>query len=305
LVAFLDNLFLNVHVAHALLALNIGVMGTTRKNSKGLPQELIQLKDLNTPLIYGGHINRIVDRALCFAWQDNNIVLGITTAFSLNETGDFVLRERKRPGKASTNAHIALPVFGNEWKKELPIPVAIDAYNHGMNAVDIANQFRAHTTFQHPFERRNWRPLGFFLLDICLGNSYFIWKAKQAHQSTHLRAKFNRTLIDQLLARGPTHTLSKRPTKRRCAWGVNHLNDCSPDIDYHKSERQLRRHQRQQANRVPLGEIAVNLGAQRPRRRAAESKWGCEMCDVNLCKQKGCFIKFHRQLHSDLLWNSL
>ena len=37
LLVFLDNLFLNIDVALALLAIDIGVMGTTRKNSRGLP----------------------------------------------------------------------------------------------------------------------------------------------------------------------------------------------------------------------------------------------------------------------------
>ena len=35
---FLDNLFLNVEVAQALLVLGFLYMGTTRKNAKGIPQ---------------------------------------------------------------------------------------------------------------------------------------------------------------------------------------------------------------------------------------------------------------------------
>ena len=89
-------------------------MDTTRKSSKGLPDKLLKLKELKTPLIYGGHVDRVIHNILCFAWQDNNIVLGITTTFSLSQTADFILRERKRPGLASTNARIALPVFENE-----------------------------------------------------------------------------------------------------------------------------------------------------------------------------------------------
>jgi Transposase IS4 len=34
---YLDNLFLNLNVAQALLALNICCMGTTRKNAQGMP----------------------------------------------------------------------------------------------------------------------------------------------------------------------------------------------------------------------------------------------------------------------------
>jgi hypothetical protein len=34
---FLDNLFLNINVSHALLALDICYIGTTRKNASGIP----------------------------------------------------------------------------------------------------------------------------------------------------------------------------------------------------------------------------------------------------------------------------
>ncbi|OQU98469.1 hypothetical protein CLAIMM_04254 [Cladophialophora immunda] len=156
---FLDNLFLNLNVAQTLLALNIGIMSTTRKSLKGLPEKLIALKELKQPLIYGGYKAIVKENILCFAWQDNNVVLGLTTAFSLHKVGDFVIRDRRRPGDASTNARIALLVFGEDWIKPLPIPLAIDAYNHGMNTVDNANQIRANFSAQLRFERRNWRPL--------------------------------------------------------------------------------------------------------------------------------------------------
>ena len=40
---FLDNLFLNVNVAHYLLAIGFAVMGTTCKNAVGL---LVSLTDI-------------------------------------------------------------------------------------------------------------------------------------------------------------------------------------------------------------------------------------------------------------------
>ena len=39
-VAFLDNLFLNVPVAYTLQKIGVGVMGTTRKNAKGVLEAL-------------------------------------------------------------------------------------------------------------------------------------------------------------------------------------------------------------------------------------------------------------------------
>ena len=48
---FLDNLFLNVNVAQALLALRICYTGTTRKNAQGIPSWLIMIKEHNSALI--------------------------------------------------------------------------------------------------------------------------------------------------------------------------------------------------------------------------------------------------------------
>ena len=53
---FLDNLFLNVDVAYALLQLNVGVMGTIRKNLSDFPKVLLDIKDINKVLEYGGHL---------------------------------------------------------------------------------------------------------------------------------------------------------------------------------------------------------------------------------------------------------
>jgi Transposase IS4 len=44
---FLDNLFLNVNISQALLALGICYIGTTRKNAQGIPEWLIKLKQHN------------------------------------------------------------------------------------------------------------------------------------------------------------------------------------------------------------------------------------------------------------------
>jgi hypothetical protein len=42
---FLDNLFLDVRVAHCLLKIGFQVDGTTRKNAKGVPEEILAIKN--------------------------------------------------------------------------------------------------------------------------------------------------------------------------------------------------------------------------------------------------------------------
>ena len=100
----------------------------------------------------------------------------MTTAYNLTDT---VIRPRNRPSATSTSASITRPVFGPSPRKNLPIPVAIDAYNCYMGGVDIANQYRAaFTTLQHR-SNRYWKPLFNWLLDIALVNSYLLAKAIQ------------------------------------------------------------------------------------------------------------------------------
>jgi hypothetical protein len=85
--ASLDNLFLNINVSQALLALRICCTGTTRKNAQGIPEWVIKLKQRNRGLIWNSTLAEIVDSTLYFLWQDNNAVLGLTTAHCLkNDT---------------------------------------------------------------------------------------------------------------------------------------------------------------------------------------------------------------------------
>ena len=74
-VAFLDNLFLTVDVAHILLTFDVRVMGTTRKSSAGFPEDFQDIKNINEALLYDGTLSRRCGFTLCFAWQDNILFL--------------------------------------------------------------------------------------------------------------------------------------------------------------------------------------------------------------------------------------
>jgi hypothetical protein len=63
---FLDNLFLNINVSQALLALRICYTGTTRKNAQEIPDWLIKLKQHNRGLIWNLTLAQIVDSTLYF-----------------------------------------------------------------------------------------------------------------------------------------------------------------------------------------------------------------------------------------------
>jgi len=237
-IVFLDNLFLNVDVAHCLQAIGVGCMGTTRKNATGLPTELLLLKDQRRSLVWNSTIARTQGHCLCFLWQDNNAVLGITTAFSLHQEEDRTRKDRRRPKPTSTNAAVVLPVFGDHSIKTLDIPTAIDAYNHHMNGGDHANQLRATFSCHRPQEDKWWRPVWYWLLDVCATNAYLLWKLSEDAADTRLHTKFHTLLIEQLLAQDSTvldilhhpdttaHVPGPLIKPTYCAWGKMRPGEC-------------------------------------------------------------------------------
>jgi hypothetical protein len=295
---FLDNLFLNVDVAHCLLNINVAVMGTTRKNATGIPSELLEVKNADKTdhkqLLWNSTIARIVGECLVFLWQDNNAVIAITTAHSLHRPEDQVVRLRRRPKASSSAAKITLPVFGtgkDNATKWLRIPRPIDDYNHGMNGVDLASQYRGGFSCHRPNSRRWWMPVFFWLLDICLNNAFLIWKLSQPrhrHRDKSLHKDFIDKLIYDMLhynqwtpapGKACTHTVKRLQKPLRCVYGYKHDGGCV---------------QGQRGGRAFGKEISGNA---RRISRPRQTRAACEQCDVALCIRGGCWQRYHSEIN--------
>lgn len=289
---FLNNLFLNINVSQALLALQICCTGTTRKNAQGIPEWLIKLKQHNCSLIWNSMLAEIVDSTLCFLWQDNNAVLGLTTAHCLKN--DTVEQLWKWPSPTSVNAQIIRPVFGDEPFKWLHIPCTIDDYNHYMNGIDCSNQLRKNFTVHRLYEHRIWRPLWYYILDVCTVNSYLIWKGNKVDQNKWGQRRFWEALINAFLNTpyasspppppppppppipqpGRVHHWEHFEKRGYCIWCQNH------------TEKGV------QTTRPVLGEI-VNNAAPTQRPRPKRSLGGCRICSACLCVKGACFRLYH------------
>jgi hypothetical protein len=92
--------------------------------------------------------NELHAPTLVSVWQDSNKVGYCTT---IHDGTEWVVRNRKRPKGTSTSAAITKQPFCMfsppsgckelyEHTRLLPIPGAIDDYNHYMGGVDIADQ---------------------------------------------------------------------------------------------------------------------------------------------------------------------
>jgi hypothetical protein len=98
-----------------------------------MPSQLVELKDHIKTIPWGSLYASEAQGVLCLAWQDNNIVLLLSTIHSPEM---FTTTNRKRPSPTSTNAAIARAPFGDEVIKKLEVPTAINDYNHYMGSVD-------------------------------------------------------------------------------------------------------------------------------------------------------------------------
>jgi Transposase IS4 len=142
----------------------------------------------------------------------------MTTAYNPK---DIVIRSQKRPSATSTSASITRPIFGASPVKDLPIPTPINAYNHHIGGVDIANQLRASFTTLRPQNLRYWKPLFYWLLDIALTNSYLLALAISGPSKHHQdHRKYLEALTEALMSYcdTPEHNQIYRPTRVYCAY---------------------------------------------------------------------------------------
>lgn len=285
-VLYLDNYFTSIPLFSMLRAENIGAVGTTRPSGTEFPALLIALRQNFSAKLNWGTICAItVNGVLCIGWQDNNFVLGLSTIHTVHEASSYVTRWRKRPQITSTNATSARKVFGDLSRMELDIPAWIDDYNHYMNSVDLANQFRqVYDTQQISY--RIWCPLMHWAFDQAAINAYKLATVGKTWTKGHL--EFRRALYRKLLAYsklvksqvwkdpGP-HSWTSRPTSQSCVW-------CCKAAELKKKLLALQK----EAGMEVVKEIS---SVKRPTR----SRSGCAHCNVALCKMGNCWTKWHSQ----------
>lgn len=130
----------------------------------------------------------------------------MTTVFSIHQPTDVIERNRRRPRVTSTNARNNHAIFRKDPRVLLHIPMAIDHYNHHMNGADVANQRRKYLTTQRKHNRRIWRPLFHWLLDIVIVNCFILWRLQARKKIPGVNwdpVQFNRALADALLVYDP------------------------------------------------------------------------------------------------------
>jgi hypothetical protein len=219
-----------------------------------------------------------VHKGVLFAlWQDNNAVLLTTTAFSPEER---VLSLRKCPRLTAKNRRILEPVFQGSTEKWLFIPRAIDAYNHHMNGVDLANQLRKSMSTHRPQIYRTWVPNWHYIFDTLLNNTFLAWKQDSNDHDIH--RKFAEALIAQMTtfkeapplrgdpAQPLQHEIIRLKARNYCIY---------PGCSGRKNRR--------------FGDPIINAVK---RSRSARVDTYCAACKAYLCTRRPCWTKHHASL---------
>lgn len=297
---FMDNLFTSNKFFDLLAQNGVGATGTCRSSS-GVITQLIEFKksDSKDTVPWGTFyaLPTPSNRVLQTAWKDNAVVLAQTNVIP---EGERVTRLRSRPKATSSKAKTSRVPFGDEPQKNLPIPKLYDEYNYQMGAVDQHDQLVANMPGLRRVRRGGAQAIEHWLLLTVLVNCYLISYHTTSEQTPDINFRsqkdFRNQLIESLLSKAKAldtparkrsiskvdpersqilineHVLVKLPARKRCI--------CCSGMRYGDKPQK----------RVALSELAHQNKRNSDRK---DTSYGCQQCDVPLCKKRGCFEVFH------------
>ena len=144
-----------------------------------------------------------------------------------------------------------------------------------------------------------WRPLWYYLLDICAVNSYLIWRQNAQDRKKRGQRQFREPLIKALL----NTTYPKVHISTNSGLQGNTASLANQNAQIHRWEDFMKRSYcvwcKDNAEKwVPkwtrpvLAEI-VNGAASTQRKRQSKTFGGCTACNVYLCRKGACFEQYH------------
>ncbi|CAH2236811.1 jg8567 [Pararge aegeria aegeria] len=194
-----DNFYTSVDLAKSLLNRSTHLLGTVRKNRRGLPKDIISTKLHKGEMI----AKENDDGILVLKWKDKRDVLALSTKHSVG----FVTVRSKR----------------NRRKTALK-PSVIAEYNKYKSAIDFSDQMGSYC---NPLRRnvRWFQKLGIeLLLTTSVVNAYLIYKSrKRLTTKTYTITKFRENLCIQLMDLQQRRATDPVVTKHE--FGKNPLTD--------------------------------------------------------------------------------
>jgi len=255
---WMDNWFSSIPLFNALLAKKIYASGTIRQNRKGFPKQLVKISKSSIFKKERGkfHFRQSGD-VVSTIWMDNGVVSFLSTCVGADTVGKI---ERRQP---------------NGEKKEVDCPPIVLEYNRSMGAVDLNDQRRATYGIGRKSQRW-WMPLFYYLIEICIINSYILYNHKWPDTMTH--KAFRVQLMNDLVGDKPKTTSRKKKNREEEEEKVSdeHLPSRSNKIgDCVVCSRREKKDGKEIGKRV-------------------RTMYRCAACNVFVCADN-CFITLHAE----------
>jgi len=154
-IIFMDNFFTSMPLFEELEKNGVLACGTNRTNRSGFPRDLTDKQNLKQ-LKRGDSVMRHKCNTTAVAWLDRKPVYVVSNAHL--PTVGYV--KRKNPDGSSV---------------QISCPNIVAEYNRHMGGVDLLDQLKCYYSGDRK-SRRWWMRLFFHLLDLCVINSFILYK---------------------------------------------------------------------------------------------------------------------------------
>ena len=256
---YFDNFFTSVSLMEYLLRKKTYACGTVRLNRVGLPDQIKKAKFKNS-----GEMKKMQKhgKLLAVNWCEKKRQVSVLS--TANSTGDILITRKGKRGQPDCS---------------YPKPKAIQEYTENYNAVDKSDQLRSYYGIANR-AKKWWKYLFWFIMDVTVINAYILHKEAPggprpkplSHLEFHLevakgliagftsRKREASLELEEAPAKKPTR---HKPTKIGTKRGQRNCVQCAKE------------------------------NARTPAGNKIQTSWHCESCGVALCKDNGCFAKFH------------
>ena len=162
---YVDNFYSSPDLFTHLLEYSITATGTLRTNRRGVPGDVVVLKealDKRSVTRGTGYYIRDPESSIVYScWRDKRVVTVMTTA---------------HPGHSerSVERKVVDGETGKMTTLDIPRPVPVEMYNRFMGGVDKSDQFLAyHNVLRKTV--RYWKTLFYHIIDVCVVNSFILY----------------------------------------------------------------------------------------------------------------------------------
>ena len=172
---YTDRFYTSPTLGVQLLEAGMYTTGTVQKNRKGLPEDLKRLCLKNHETKVYRHSSKML---MALGWHDKRIVLMLSTWHNADV---------KSISRVIRGGH----------QEEVEKPLVICDYTEHMGVVDRSD----HYCTSYSFTRKTlkwWRKLFFWLLKVCLVNSFILYK-QATHAASFRHLTYRQRLVEQLV----------------------------------------------------------------------------------------------------------